>query len=61
MTQPSKSQVALSDTPYYHYISRCVGRAYLNPLVFSTEVKTQIPSYNIESTTLSVCYFLILL
>ena len=60
MTQPSKSQVALSDT-HYHYISRCVGRAYLNPLVFSTEVKTQIPSYNIESTTLSVCYFLILL
>ena len=29
MTQPCQSQVSLSDTPYYHCISRCVRRAYL--------------------------------
>ena len=29
MTQFHQSQVSLSDTPYYHCISRCVRRAYL--------------------------------
>ena len=29
MTQSRHSQVSLSDTPYYHCISRSVCRAYL--------------------------------
>ena len=29
MTQSRQSQVLLSDTPYYHCISRCVRRTYL--------------------------------
>ena len=29
MTQSRRSQVSLSDTPYYHCISRCTGCAYL--------------------------------
>ena len=29
MTQSRRSQVSLSDTPYYHCISCCVRRAYL--------------------------------
>jgi len=29
MTQSRQSQISLSDTPYYHCISRCVRSAYL--------------------------------
>jgi REP element-mobilizing transposase RayT len=29
MTQPRKTLISISDTPYYHLISRCVRRAYL--------------------------------
>jgi hypothetical protein len=29
MPQPRSAQVSLSDTPWYHVVSRCVWRAYL--------------------------------
>ncbi len=29
MVQPRKNQISLSDTPYYHVVSRCVRRSYL--------------------------------
>jgi hypothetical protein len=29
MLQPRSTQISLSDTPWYHVVSRCVRRAYL--------------------------------
>ncbi|ABG40256.1 protein of unknown function DUF1568 [Paraglaciecola sp. T6c] len=29
MPQPRKSQISLIDTPYYHYVSRCVRQSFL--------------------------------
>jgi len=29
MTRPRKEQISLTDTPYYHIVSRCVRRTFL--------------------------------
>ncbi len=37
MTRPRKDQISLSDTPYYHIVSRCVRRTFLCGLDLLTQ------------------------
>jgi hypothetical protein len=53
MPQSRKTQVSLIDTPYYHYVSRCVRRSFC---AVQISIRGRVTSIAVVGWK-SVCYF----